>query len=216
MRLLKTKDNFFSTGHQERADVAQLLPLLQLPEWKRLVSKINDLQTVRDFKSLCLISHDVSEGKSLVASLLAIGYVSLLGKQVLLVKAEEQPENSTIFHETIMSGNSRNPSATLDLVSTASANGFKGDVCSEFSLAKYIDKARDLYDLIIIDTCSFKQLGNDMLDPIVLAAESDAISIIASRRSFSNEVIEHTSSLLKTHGLSNKLIGIIHNEGAPR
>lgn len=159
---------------------------LGLTESKRLLDQVLVLQRRKQFKTLCLLSCLPGEGKSFLALVLATGFVTLLNRKVLLVDAVNETKGHSLFTEKIVrpdlnesTDDKSERGGCLDLLSTRSSDLSPAE-STDFYLPRFVDEARDDYDLIIYDTCAIRAAGPGNMDPVIIARGSDACLLVTS------------------------------------
>jgi Mrp family chromosome partitioning ATPase len=201
-------------------DLAPAAPLreyfseyLAYTECKRLLNQIVVNQQKQGFKTVAVLSNMAREGKSFFVLSLALGYATLLGKRVLVVDVVNQTSDRSLFRETIL-GEERTEQGVacglVELLSTRNKDGRSAEA-TDFQIGPYVDSIKDLFDLVLYDTCALDSATKENIDPVIIARSADVSILVTSPRSIGGDLISRTKERLERWDI--KLLGMVFNDG---
>lgn len=236
------KPNFAKFRASSNAIREILCDYIKTPACKRLINRILVAQAESNVKSIAILSQYSDEERPMFISALALGYLTLLNKRVLIVDTISQRcEDSFYFQGTFDTYFNDNddagePSPCVDIITTknlksssliANANGssprFSYDsaqldgeqdnaICTDFLINPFIDSMKKFYDLILMDACAINEVDSRSQDPFILAEYSDTTIIFTSQHSLQRENLSDLARDLKRHRISP--LGIVIHSGA--
>jgi Mrp family chromosome partitioning ATPase len=212
-------------------ETVQQLPLnflesyIRQPEFKRLLFKIS--QTTVHGKALqnfAVLSEFPGEGRSFVSAVLALGFVRILKKRVLLMSTVEQhPQNAFTFGSSDYLLDASKRYYSPDIISTSSFSSYcdvhaysslsgaaKNIEPAEFILSPFLTALAPSYDMIILDTCPLSKIGTNNFDPIIVASFTQGALLVLGEKSISSSSLAHTKEKLSGYGV--EVIGSIVNK----
>src|SRR5262245_29231207 len=81
-----------------------LLDYIRNPECKRLLHRISTAQRERNFKSLAVLSQNPGQGKALFISVVALGFMELMNKAVLIMDTVSQTRDESFYYHGLRGG----------------------------------------------------------------------------------------------------------------
>jgi Mrp family chromosome partitioning ATPase len=75
---------------------------------------------------------------------------------------------------------------------------------------KLLDKAREAYDIIFIDTSKIFPTNRRMIDPLVIAQKADGVALVVAAGKTSRQVVKQAQFALETAGAN--ILGVIIND----
>ena len=75
---------------------------------------------------------------------------------------------------------------------------------------KLLDKAREAYDIIFIDTSKIFPANRHMIDPLVIAQKADGVALVVASGKTSRQVVKQAQFALETAGAT--ILGVIIND----
>ena len=224
---------------QESRDI--LIDYIRLPQCKRLINRILTAQQEYDIRSLAVLSHFPGEGRTLLVSVIALGFMTWLDKRVLIVDTVNQTREESFFFRNVMGNNSQegipiSPRAgCIDLVTSHSLqtknlllldHRVKAALCSQapamlsarpdqdtsdFRIISFINSVKSFYDLIIMDTCALTDVNENTHDPMILGQHIDATILLISEEALEKHVLGKLINNLKHHRIEP--LGVVSNLG---
>jgi Mrp family chromosome partitioning ATPase len=191
-------------------------------EFKRLLGRIRATLEAEQAHSVSILSAQPQEGKTFLVAAIALGYAILLQKRVLIVNtvlgASAQSLSLQDLYDSELKYAPVNGVARwnrmIDLISPQEQETKKSQFDTvDFMVGQFLDSFKDKYDLIIVDTCALGAAQSSMMDPIVIAGQTDASLFVTSRNSLTRESVAEAKGLLDQWKV--KIIGSIHNVAAP-
>lgn len=189
-------------------------------EFRRLLHNLNGQSKVKDLKTVLITSSMLSEGKSTVASFLAMTTARLRRKKTLLIDCDlRRPMLHRLFPLTrengvteVMKGDrkvkeviKKTQDDLLDIITAGRAVRQPTEIFESSSIGKLIDEVRFYYDLIIVDCAPLLPVS----DPMLLAAEMDGVILVVKAGSTQREVVRRAALLLKNN--KSCLLGVVLN-----
>lgn len=198
-----------------------------LEQFRRLRSRMFEFRDLNRIKSVLVASGLSNEGKSFVASNLAIALARHKASRVLLIDGDmrrgsvhgifgcrqtpglsELLSGSAEFNDVLQqAAATRNPLAAGLASLTIIASGSLGDKAAELSgqprFRELLDAAAPLFDWIVVDSSPV----NIVTDGVNLARACDAVLLVARGEVTKIETVQHAVRELK----STNLVGVILN-----
>ncbi len=195
-----------------------LFEYVRYTEFKRILGQIA-LNLDRDgYNSIAVLSEFPGEGRTFFVSALALGYALLLGRKVLVVNTATQSQYRSLFHQRVFSAAPDGPSSppgespvrpTIDLISPFDGEQQALPISSDFKLGQYIKGLKNVYDLVLYDTCALSVSNKNNVDPIVIARQADSSILLTSDRSTSRDSMALIGERFKQWNI--RLMGAVHN-----
>jgi Mrp family chromosome partitioning ATPase len=196
------------------------LDYIRYSEFKRLLGQIAALVDQEKVKALTILSAYPQEGKTFMVAATALGYAILLHKRVLIVNTalkvtggslnisklyDEQLKNAPVF------GPGGQGARMIDLISPQMDDhrADSGADTLDFQIGSYINTFRHNYDLILLDTCALTSTQGRLIDPVVIAGQSDASILLTSDRSLNHDALAKTKEVVSQWRV--RILGAIHN-----
>lgn len=192
-------------------------------EYKRILSDIGALQHRRNFRSVAVLSRASGEGKTFVSSVLALGYALFLRRRVLILDTIAQASRSALYLAPVLTqafgADEGMPGGVVDVMTTREletgetrgANHIGG---ADFAIGEFIERVRDDYDLIVVDTCALEAATINTLDPLVVGRQTDVAILVTSPQTVHRDVLSRIGGELRRREVD--LVGTIYNSGVVR
>ncbi len=199
-----------------------LLGYIKTPRFKRLLSDIVAAQHERDFRSLAVLSRSAGEGKTFLASVLALGYATFLRRRVLILDTITQGDGGELYLGEVLREVATG-GAEIDIVTSRAIEGEDGGPSSEiplrfpgvdFGIGDFLERVSHEYDLVVVDTCAITETTSERLDPIIVARQTDTAVLVTSKPSLDARSLESLGRELRARKVD--LLGTIHNGGGER
>jgi Mrp family chromosome partitioning ATPase len=212
---------------------------IRLPACKRLVNRILRAQNEKGVKSLAVLSQFPGEGKTVLISVLAVGYMTLLEKKVLILDLVSQTRDESFYFRKVLERpavpeNETRRTGRIDLITSEGLSKAAlppdalGNIdihpqlrsetpvhpydAADFQIGPFIKSIRGFYDLILIDTCSLTSASKDNFDPIILAQHVDSTIVVGSPQSMDRDTLASLTRQLKRYQIEP--LGIVVDQGA--
>ena len=228
MQLMLRKDATHTPMERSVGALHILSEYIREPYFKRLLNAIAGAQYHSNFKTLAVLSQQPGEGKTFFVCSVALAYSQYLQGRVLIVDTTKQTRDKLLFLECLISeaqngvvnghangngnGNKNGKkNSRIDFLTTRNINGGAHD-WSDFQLASYIDRFKQEYDLVLIDTCALEVVDRYATDPLIVARGSDASVLITSKQTLKKERLSEIQRELKSSEVN--LLGTVFNGGA--
>jgi len=182
----------------------------------RLTSQFRDAAEAERGCCLLITSPGEGEGRSTVASRLAVS-LAAAGAQVLLIDGDlRQPSLHTQFGiqvggglSLLLAGEPQHATRTafpnLDLLWAGQRPPNPADLLHSSALAWYIDQARTRYDWVVFDAPPITRFA----DTVVLGEHADAVVMVVRDRVTSRVAI--TQAMRRLQALHHRLVGVVLN-----
>lgn len=223
---------------QSKARQSPLYDYIRYPECRRLVNRIHTAQTERKFKSLAVLNQDGGTGNTLFTSVIAMGYMLFLEKQVLIIDTASDNREQSFYSREFTPHSCKNEDSTarnngsIDIITAETLNrenllhysadfnpdvpaiysDLRADEGTEFQINPFVSSIKDFFDLILIDTCAISQASRDSYDPMIIAEHADAAVMIIQEKALERDKLAALSRTLKRHRISP--LGVVVNMGA--
>lgn len=200
--------------------------LLEIAEMKRIYSSLETSLPKSKNITLAVTSAAMYEGKTtMVAGLAAIAAHSNTGKRVLAIDMNwyapglhkhfglnlidsEKLNNGFSFESLIQKTSVDNLDVLTAVQPSAKEGGLNG---AENSVAEgLIHKARELYDMVFIDTSKVFPLNRRMIDPISVAKNADGTILVVLTNKTPKHNVKRTRFALEAAGVN--ILGVIVNQ----
>lgn len=214
----------------------ELLNYIRKSECKRLINRIMVAQKEQSIKSIVVLSQFPTEGKTLFISALAIGYLTLLKRRILIMDTVSQSRDDSFYcHGVVESGPDNRELGCIDIITTRTPESLpelpSSDVyteknsapvpyaapapydCADFAIKPFVDSVSQKYDLILLDTCALSEVNEDCFDPLILAQHSDAAILMASPLSIQKDTFKDFAKEVKKYRINP--LGVVLNSGGP-
>lgn len=225
---LKLKEITNEPSHNREKARHALFNYIRQSECKRLINRIMVAQNEQKFKSLVVLSQFPSEGKTLCISALAIGFLTLLDKRILILDTVSQSRDDSFYCHGVVESNAKNRnSGFIDIITTKTSDSLPVPTgrygvldpeldspydCADFSIKPFVDSVKQQYDLILLDTCALSEVNDDSFDPLILAQHSDAALLVTSSSSIQKDTFGYFAHEVKKHRINS--LGVVFNAGA--
>jgi capsular exopolysaccharide synthesis family protein len=188
-------------------------------EFRRLLHNLQNQGKEREMKALLVTSSMLSEGKSTVASVLALT-AAKKGLKTLLIDADvRRPTVHKLFKverdkglidvlvDTLPVKDSLKKTSLekLDLVTAGRVHPQPADVFDAVAIGRIIQELKFYYDLIVIDCAPVIPVS----DPMLLAQEVDGVLFVVKAGETQRDIVQRATSILQSS--TNKLLGVILN-----
>ncbi len=204
-----------------------LFDYIRFPACKRLVNSILRAQADTQSKSIAVLSPFPVEGKSVLISSVALGYMLLLGKRVLIMDTVSQSCDESFYFREVSEQRShaalppKKRLGCIDLITTknlsrrALMQSHKETVSAcdpdmpiayepkmhfdsaDFHVNPFVNSLKEFYDLILMDTCALSEASKDTFDPLILAEHADTSLIFMSHDTLNRRTLSSLSRELK-------------------
>lgn len=172
-----------------------------------------------NIKSILVTSYQKNEGKTTVASNIAIA-LSNIGKNVLIIDGDLRNPNinnvfnakndvgiSNIFNNNVeLSLYTKNVKENLDILTAGKSTNKSSEIISSIFMKRAIEKFKELYDYVIIDSHSL----NLVSDASVLSTYCDGTILVASSGEVNIEDIKLAKENLINMGAN--ILGVVLNK----
>ncbi|MCP4631308.1 MAG: CpsD/CapB family tyrosine-protein kinase [candidate division Zixibacteria bacterium] len=192
-------------------------------ELRRLYSNIlhSASSSENGFKTIAITSATLGEGKSTLASMLAITIANQMPKKVLLIDTDvRRPKIQELFNIGILNGFSDILNGTLSVKDSFKATPFENlhiitagkigsgatSLLDGAKLKNLFDEVKFYYDLIILDCAPIVPVS-DVMD---LAPEIDGVLMVVKAGYTPKEVTKRAVNLLTNSSVN--IIGVIMND----
>ena len=197
--------------------------LVQIAEMYRIYSAINHSLLKSIPASLVVTSAERGEGKTTVVVGLATMAAIKDKKKVLAIDLNWQdPALHSYFGlDLIDSENFMNGGSIKDLVRDSGVSNL--DVLSAIKSGtdidetrvnaiaqKLIQQARDIYEIIVIDTSKMFPTNRRMIDPVALSKIADGVTLVVLAKVTSRQQAKRAQTVLETTGAN--ILGVIVNQ----
>jgi capsular exopolysaccharide synthesis family protein len=189
-------------------------------EFRRLLHNINGNISGQETKIILITSAMLAEGKSTVASFLALTAARQKKRKTLLVDCDlRRPTLHYLFDvprengiaEVLVIGikagdvikNTSEP--FLDIITAGKVVSQPTDIFDSGAIRALLEEVRFNYDLIIVDCAPVLPVS----DPMLLAPDMDGVLLVIKAGSTQREVAKRASKLLKTD--KTKFLGVVLN-----
>lgn len=189
-------------------------------EFRRLLHSLNGIVSDKQSKMILVTSAMLSEGKSMVASHLAITAACQKKKKTLLVDCDlRRPTLHHLFgqeREIGLADAVLDAMAPADVIKKTSEPNLHiltagqsvtkpTEVFESGGVFKLLDEIRFYYELIVIDCAPILPVS----DPMLLASAVDGIILVVKAGSTQKEVVQRAARLLKDNNAN--LLGVVLN-----
>lgn len=189
-------------------------------EFRRLLHNLNHRAAKDSAKTILITSAMLAEGKSTVASFLAMTAARMKQRRTLLVDCDlRRPTLHQLFGVPrekglveILTQNARvkdvikkTDSEHLDILTAGRAVEQPTEVFDSGAIHKLLQEVRFYYDLILVDCAPVLPVS----DPMLLAAEMDGVLLVVRAGSTQREVVKRAVVLLQNN--RTNFMGIVLN-----
>src|SRR5689334_14789819 len=110
----------------------ELFDYIRRSECKRLINRIMVAQNEQDLKSIVVLSQFPSEGKTLCISALAIGFLTLLHKRILIMDTVSQSRDDSFYCHGVVESETENQSGgCIDIITTRNSEALPAPTLDE-------------------------------------------------------------------------------------
>jgi capsular exopolysaccharide synthesis family protein len=188
-------------------------------EFRRLLYNVQNHEKDREMKTILVTSSMLSEGKSTVASILALT-AAKKGLKTLLIDADiRRPTVHKLFKlprekglidvladvVPVKDALQKTSLEKLDLITAGRVHPQPADVFDASAIGRIIQEMKFYYDLIIIDCAPVIPVS----DPMLLAQEVDGILFVVKAGETQRDIVQRATAIM--HSSTNKLLGVILN-----
>jgi protein-tyrosine kinase len=199
--------------------------LTELAEMKRVYSALEAAMPHREHVSIAITSAEKGEGKTTMLIGLAALAAKKNGKRVLAIDLNwHAPSLHTLFGaelldpEKVQNGTSIDkivhhvPESNLDILPAVKEMQLEelGNGGEETLAEKLLNKAREAYDLVFIDTSKMFPTNRNMIDPLVIAQKADGVALVIASSKTSRQVVKRAHFALET--VKAPIMGVIIND----
>jgi protein-tyrosine kinase len=202
--------------------------LTEIAEMKRLYSALEaSMPKGKNGRSICIAvtSAEPGEGKTTMLAGLAALAAQDTGKRVLAMDLNwHAPSLHRLFGAELLDpARAQNGAAITDMVHHAPATpldilpalneqafGQQSNGDEQKLAEKLLDRAREAYDIIFIDTSKIFPTNRRMIDPLVIAQKADGVALVVASGKTSRQVVEQAQFALETAGAN--ILGVIIND----
>lgn len=198
--------------------------LVQLAEFKRIAASVENALTDVHSKRLVVTSPFANEGKTMLAAGLAIQAATTYNLRVLAVDLHwRSPRLHACFNlqPNIEGHQAQDAESALQFVQKTQTDGLdllaapqeadNGQFREGVKLSlDILDKAKALYDRIVVDTGSLFPANRFMLDPMNFARNADGTVMVILGGVTPRDTAKRASQMFKNAG--GRLIGMIMNQ----
>lgn len=188
-------------------------------EFRRLLHNLQYHNKDRELKAIMVTSSMLSEGKSTVASFLALT-AAKKGLKTLMIDADvRRPTIHKLFKlqrqkgllDVLVDGLPVKESVKksslekLDFITAGRVHETPADVFDSVAIGRVIQEMKFYYDMIIIDCAPVIPVS----DPMLLSQEVDGILFVVKAGATQRDIAQRAASILGSS--TNKLLGVILN-----
>jgi capsular exopolysaccharide synthesis family protein len=192
----------------------------EVTEFRRVLKNMNGSHAGGEKKAILVTSAMLSEGKSLVASFLALTAARSQQKKTLLIDFDlRRPMTHKLFSMRLEKGVSdilskgiasrniikKSSIDNLDIMTAGRMIKNPSDLFSSSTIHRIIEEMKFYYDLILVDSPPLIPV----MDPMVLLEELDGALIVVKAGETGRDVIKRARDLLSNQ--KNKIIGVVLN-----
>lgn len=216
-----TNASILTSNHLKDAEVlGSFGGLIKYAEFKRIFEQIISYGEKYPFKTICILSQEVGEGKTLFSSLFAYSFCNLLKKKVLIIDTQTRVNSRShvldnIFEVEDLDHKLFQPKTSfqlgVDIIHLSSGHEDNKENNSEYVIQYIIDKFSSQYDLVIVDTCAISLRNQNNFDPIVISNRLDTTLYITSSKSLESNFIVELKEKIKLN--PRYCLGVIYNRG---
>lgn len=176
--------------------------------------------------TIVVTSSEPREGKTTVAATLAVIAARHAEKRVLLADLNwYEPSLHRLFglslkldvaalmlKQSVAEMVSPSGMDRLDILTAPQANQNSPEVGRDMGVVGtgIIEDARELYDFIVVDTCSVLRMNRYMMDPVNLAKSADGAVLVVLTGETPRPNVKRTHMLLQTAGVN--VLGVVANQ----
>jgi len=189
-------------------------------EFRRIFANIRVHNSGKEVKTLLITSSTLGEGKSTIASLLAVTVAQRYNRKVLLLDADLR--RATIHHHFCLNRTQgltellEGESQLRDIIKASDLENLKiitagrhtdkpAELLDEPRFKQLIDELRFYHDLLIIDSAPVVPVS----DAIILGQQADGVVLVVKAGKTQREVVKRACELLQ--GSNFRVIGVIMN-----
>lgn len=195
----------------------------RITEMKRIYNVIET--SVKDSACIVVTSGAQGEGKTTVAAGLAVAAAAKNGSRVLAIDYNwYAPSLHKYFGvDTLTNGESIKQSDSiesfvrkteienLDILPAVEETGGRSDSTMSDSLGlDILRKAREAYNVVIIDTSSAFPTNQKMVDPVSISKSSDGVVMVALTNVTPRQELKRACTAIETAGA--KILGVVANQ----
>ncbi len=188
-------------------------------EFRRLLHNLQYHNKDREMKAVMVTSSMLSEGKSTVASFLALT-AAKKGMKTLMVDADvRRPTVHKLFKMPRQKGLldilvdglpvkeavKKTSLEKLDLITAGRVHESPADVFDAVAIGRVVQEMKFYYDLIVIDCAPVIPVS----DPMLLSQEVDGVLFVIKAGATQRDIVQRATSILTSS--TNKLLGVILN-----
>jgi protein-tyrosine kinase len=189
-------------------------------EFRRLLHNLNHRAGTEPAKTILITSAVLAEGKSTIASFMAMTAARLKQRRTLLVDCDlRRPTLHQLFSlprekgvVEILTQNARvkdvikkTASEHLDVITAGRAVEQPTEVFDSSAIHKLLEEVRFYYDLILVDCAPVLPVS----DPMLLASEMDGVLLVVKAGATQREVVKRAVTLLQSS--RTNFMGIVLN-----
>lgn len=189
-------------------------------ELRRLYSNLRRQAKAHNYKSFLITSSRRGEGKSTIASYLAVTIAQFSHRKVLIIDADlRRPRVHSIFGlrnaggllecltgaEEPLSAIKKTELENLDVITAGGATKEPSRYFESELLAELFDKVKFYYDIVLVDSAPVLSVS----DTLFLGAESDAVFLVVLAGSTPVDVVVRARDTLLDSNMN--LIGVLVN-----
>ncbi|MFQ5498114.1 MAG: CpsD/CapB family tyrosine-protein kinase [Candidatus Zixiibacteriota bacterium] len=189
-------------------------------EFRRMLERIAEETTGRDYKAILVTSAILAEGKSTTCALMGIASARLQGLRTLIIDTDlRRPtmhsllgvNRATGVGEILSDGYAAREAVKktaidkLDVITAGTVAGSAGDLFDAEAVATLIDEMKFYYDRILVDSAPALPVS----DPMLLASRVDGTVLVVKAGSTEKDVITRAADILDPD--RKRLVGVVIN-----
>jgi capsular exopolysaccharide synthesis family protein len=198
----------------------------EIAEIKRIYSAIETSLFKKKSACLLITSGDRGEGKTTIATGIAAYAARQNGRRILIIDMNwHTPSVHTSFdvdrffeYDALKAGSSVSDFVTtsrldnLDILPAVQSSPGEDIPSAEVDAlaVALINKARETYSFVIVDTSAMFPANRRMIDPTIISREADGIAVVTLANVTPRQIVKKTMKTLQTAGAN--VIGVVANQ----
>jgi Mrp family chromosome partitioning ATPase len=202
--------------------------LVEIAETKRILSGIETSLPQSGSACLAITSAARGEGKTLITAALGVTAAAVDAKRVLLLDLnwykpalhqcfgleQASPSGDLDLEALLESKPISTGTANLDILTAPKADqatAARGITLSGIATG-ILDRVREHYDLVLIDTCALFPPNRHMVDPIAVARRVHGVVLVVLANATRRDEVKRACSRIDSCGGGGKLVGVVVNQ----